>query len=294
LKIIRIILVFGFFCTAFNQNANACGIPPASVRDISKSIVKGVETVVCEGGTESITSVPLNDLKTAGHLGFMVFADGFMDFASVITSVKAKGFRPRLIFNGGYFQTGGSKIYSYYKTAVGGKEFEQSSLAGPRSCMVFQPDSPEKMSVFLDHDENYNWFKNIKNGEIYCVGPGVVSGGGDVSMKQFCDEHFDPKCRPKGDDPGINFMGNYPRIGSCVTRDGQFKVFSYSSEVKKCGISGPNMAKRMIEENCLEGVNHDGGGSVKLYHLDRDGKLIQNFGADPTRKIPVWGVVYEK
>jgi hypothetical protein len=160
--------------------------------------------------------------------------------------------------------------------------------------MVLDPES-KRLSVLQSDQANYDRWR-AGGGEIYCAGPQLVEAGADVAARQSCAEHFLPECRADHSDPGADLKSSIPRTGSCATGDGTLKIFSANSDDERCGATAELMAKTMIAEGCAAGLNHDGGGSAKLFAAPEKGATVTAVGSgeDRGRPIPVWLAVLRR
>lgn len=249
----------------------------------------------CAGGRAYIATFNFNDPEFTRHHGLMVLAEGFMTFSDALRSLWAKGLVPVALINGGFFETGGTKIYSYYKSSVNGYESPSNSVWSPRACTMFDRQNAA-FNLLQSTDENYALFQQGAGLEVFCAGPQLVENGVNVAQRQYCNEHFDPACRPDHDDPGIGINVNTARSASCITADGQFKLFSFTSSISGCGATLPILAEWMIAEGCVNGMNHDGGGSSKIY-LDNSANepvYAAGYGSNQKRRIPVWLAIVKR
>jgi hypothetical protein len=245
----------------------------------------------CPGGLMIVASFPLGG---DSPFSAAVFHDGSKTLTAALADLRGRGLDPVGLVNGGYFDPKGGGVVSYYKSTVFANQALHNSARGPRACMVFDPES-KRLSVLQSDQANYDRWRS-GGGEIYCSGPQLVEGGADVSARQSCAEHFLPECRADRSDPGVNLKVHYPRTGSCVTADGTLKLFSANSDEEKCGATAELMARSMIAEGCADGINHDGGGSAKLFVAPEQGAPVTAAGAgeDRGRAIPVWLVVLRR
>lgn len=245
----------------------------------------------CQSGMELVASFPFQDKAFSDQHDFAVFSEGFLTLDEVVAKIKAKGFDPVAVWNGGFF--GGGMAVSYYKSTVNGTEHFQNSQRGPRACTLFD-HTKNTFEMKQSTTPNYKDFVKTTDTEIFCAGPQLLEGGTNVAKRQYCDEQFSPLCRSDGSDPGIAYSANYPRTASCFTANGDFKVFAYLSTFKKCGATLDYVATRMEQEGCIDGMNHDGGGSSKLYVNNGKEQFFRGYKADAKRDVPVWIAIIKK
>ncbi len=248
----------------------------------------------CRGGRLIVSSFRFNDAAYRRAYTFVVFHDGYKTVRGAAAALLRRGLIPVGLINGGFFLRDESAILSYYRSSALGGELPRNSPRSPRACMVFFP--PAYWWLLQSTPANYRLFGSLPEAEVYCAGPQVVEDGRDVSARQLCAESFDPRCRPDGSDPGIKFHSNTPRSASCMTLDGDLKFFSANSGSAKCGMTGPELARAMAAEGCHSGMNHDGGGSAKLYLWDMrvEPLVAAGYGEDRLRASPVWAAVVRR
>lgn len=263
--------VLGFLNVPLGEAARA---------ETSKIEVRSYPLSACKGGTGYIaTLAPGAQLK--------VHAEGAQTLDQVIESIRKRGETPRLAVNAGFFS--GSEPVSYFKSAKNRVEHPRNSLRSPRACMEIGSASLVSR-VVQSSEEVYQGFRRAEASEIFCAGPRVLDQGKDVVMTQVCREQFSPECRADGSDPGLGATSNLPRSASCVTRSGTIRFFVFNSNTSRCGITLPDLARWMQAEDCVDGLNHDGGASVKFFAEDAQGRVHRSRGMDdgPGRTIPVW------
>lgn len=245
----------------------------------------------CQGGLELVASFPFQDGAFSDSHDFVVFSEGFRTLDAIVAKIKAKGFEPVAVWNGGFF--GPNNAVSYYKSSLTGVEHYENSQRGPRACTLFDHGT-NSFNLLQSTTTNYQNFLKLNKTEVFCAGPQLLQNGLNVAKQQYCDEQFNPSCRPDRTDPGIGYNSNYPRTASCFTAAGEFKVFAYLSTFKKCGSTVEHIADRMLDEGCVEGMNHDGGGSSKIYLNNGTENFYRGFKGDANRTIPVWVAVVKK
>lgn len=263
--------------------AAASGERAASVRRFP---LKG-----CPGGVMIVASFPLGG---DSPYSVAVFHDGAKTLPAALADLRGRGLDPAALVNGGYFDPGGGGVVSYYKSTVFAGQAPHNSARGPRACMVLDPVS-KKLSVQQSDQADYDRWR-AGGGEVYCAGPQLIEGGADVAARQSCAEHFLPECRADRSDPGADLKSSIPRTGSCATADGTLKIFSANSGDARCGATAALMAETMVAEGCASGLNHDGGGSAKLFAAPEKGEpaTAAGSGADRERPIPVWLAVLRR
>jgi exopolysaccharide biosynthesis protein len=247
----------------------------------------------CTGGYGIVAGFPFHAHEFRENYDLVVVGEGFRTLPSAVNYLKRHGFQVVAVINGGFF--GGSRIYSYFKSSALRSEHSSNSALSPRACMVFDR-SKGALEVVQSTSSNYQEFRNRDQIEVFCAGPQLVENGANVAKRQACSEKFRASCRADGKDPGLNLFGNEPRSASCVTAMGDLKLFSFNSSVRRCGASAQTLAQVMIKEGCESGLNHDGGGSAKLYLDLGDGRRVTSLGrgGDKGRAVPVWIAVVKK
>lgn len=237
----------------------------------------------CPGGTLLVASFRLGE-----ELGLVVLQDGSRTLPEAKAALAGLGLEPAAVVNGGYFDRATGEVLSYYKSSRLGTSAPSNSSQGPRACMVFDP-ATGAAGVYQSTEANYRLFRR-SGAEVYCAGPQLLEDGADVAARQYCRERFSPACRPDRSDPGLQFFEPSPRTGSCAAPGRVFKLFSANSAAARCGLGVPDLARAMAAEGCRDGLNHDGGGSAKLYLSGGDGPAVVAAGAgtERSRRLPVW------
>lgn len=248
----------------------------------------------CPGGVLTAAKFKFGDSAYREAYTLVVFNDGYKTVRAAAAALLRRGLIPVGILNGGFFARDESAILSYFRSGAMGNALPHNSRRSPRACMVFLP--PADWSLRQSTPEDYAIFGTLPDAEIYCAGPQLLEEGRDVSARRLCEEGIIPSCRPDRSEPGINFAGDVPRSASCVTRAGDLMFFSANSAAAKCGMTGPALARAMAAEGCRFGMNHDGGGSAKLFLWDMRGHpvVLAGAGEDRLRASPVWVAVVRR
>ncbi len=238
----------------------------------------------CPGGSMIVGSFPLGG---DSPYTVAVFHEGYKTLADAREALRRRGLDPAALVNGGYFDPERDEILSYYKSSFFATHAPHNSSQGPRACMAFDPKT-KKLAVLQSSDDNYAlWSRGV--GEVYCAGPQLVENGADVSARQSCAEHFLPRCRSDHSDSGADLRVDAPRTGSCVTEDGTLKLFSANSRARRCGATARWMARTMVKHGCADGMNHDGGGSAKMFvSVGGESATAAGDRENRGRAVPVW------
>lgn len=190
------------------------------------------------------------------------------------------------LVNAGFFSDDGP--VSFFKAVFPVSKIHGSNSAmGPRGCYLLQGTT---FSVAQSTDENYKKFQSFP-GNIFCGGPQLVEASKNVVEDQLCKEKFDPKCREDKGGP-LAIGSRVPRAASCHTSAGDFIVLVSQPDNHRCGLTMGDLASKMKSLGCLQALNHDGGGSVKLWAKNKEGEVL-SVGKE-NRPVPVWLALYER
>ena len=253
----------------------------------------------CPGRKEAVATFDVKDPEFAQNFEVRTFHSGFVTLAGAVAAIRRSGVEPVAVINAGFFD-GNNQIFSYYKSTTNQVEASDNSSLGPRGC-AWHDHGTLGFEFLGSTDANYQRMHQAAGAEVVCAGPMLIRHSVDVLDQQICNEHFSPGCRKDRTD-GLNYLGNYPRSGVCVTAAGSLKLFAVTSSKKKCGMTMAELTHEMMAAGCTEGLNLDGGGSSKMYYNAQAGASVASSsagavtvdGTDPNRGIPVWLVIVRK
>jgi Phosphodiester glycosidase len=211
-------------------------------------------------------------------------------------SLVAQKIKVKVIVNGSFFneKTGVSTTYFKGKTSVQETkqiEHTQAVFFPERACLGYSKSSSEKLSIKSFLTPNNNVFKSSAFDEVFCAGPKAIENSTVVVSESVCQEKFSPGCRSDKQDP-ISVNHSQARTATCFIKSSSayptLKIFQVSSELWNCGLSLQDMAKKMKEANCQQGLFHDGGNSSAMVVLN--GSELEYFHGPKLleRAVPVW------
>lgn len=243
----------------------------------------------CKDGVASVATFDFSKSEIQKKYQVTVFAEGIKTLDEVRKIVEARGQKLVAIVNAGFF-TGGNSV-SYFKSALNQVEHPRNSARSPRACGVISESG--NLKIYQSTVSQYEWFKTTTDKEIYCAGPQLIENGKNVWERQECAEQFRATVECRGDttDPGVHLQSDIPRTASCMTSKGEYKLFAFISDSVRCGATAQNMTKFMLSQGCIEAMNHDGGGSAKVY-LNNGKRTVHMLGIE-NRAVASWVGILE-
>lgn len=264
---------------AFAQSARAGDF------SVTQSSIPG-----CRNGQAIVATFDFNQAEFREKFQLQVITGKSRTRSAVQKDLERSGRPVAALINAGFFF--GTAPVSFYKSSINGRQHSSNSAMSPRACLVHESKTAQTQ-LLQSTEAHFRMFIEAKDIEVYCAGPQLVSFWTDVSSTQFCRERFHPDCRSDHQDPGVGYWTNVPRTGSCVTSKGELKWFSLNSSTHRCGGTLPDLTGLMMKEDCVDGMNHDGGGSSKLYLDPAQGSTVVADGIE-NRAVPVWVAIVRR
>lgn len=172
----------------------------------------------------------------------------------------------KVAINGGYFAFGQGPV-SYAKGSLG-YESPSGNVKGPRGCFWYD-DITREAGVEVSMGREYvggSWGDGLfpDATDVVCAGPVLVRDGDDVFDQQFDAENFGSS--------GISPDSPLPRTAICIQADGSVLLLTAQHDtVKARGFTLPELTSYLIQKQCVQALNLDGGGSTAFWSLTPSG-----------------------